>query len=126
METANKPEERQILCSGCLQVVPESIIHVIPYFNGSVGSYVTTYRCERCWLPTLEETRTRLASTEDEAEIVSAANFFVRHSVFLLEFQRGDPAPVVQKLLIKMIDKLQSGDIRLSIGPAVDWPNQSL
>jgi hypothetical protein len=76
MTPAEDREERQIFCSGCLQVFSESLVHVIPYFNSSVTGYVTTYRCEQCWLPSLEETRARLASTQDEAEIVSAAVFF--------------------------------------------------
>jgi hypothetical protein len=118
MGTAKKPNDRQILCSGCLQVVPESLVHVIPYFNGDVGGYVTTYRCARCWLPSLEETRTRLANTKDETEIASAAAFFERHGVILHEFKRGDPALVVRKMLGRMFDLLRSGAIRLSIGPA--------
>ena len=117
MRTTREAEERQILCSRCLQVVPESLVHVIPYFNGDVGEYFTTYRCEQCWLPSLEETRTRLANTEDETEIVAAATFFERHGVFVHEFRRGDPVPVVQKILVGMIDMLRSGAIRLSIGP---------
>jgi hypothetical protein len=117
METAEKPDDRQIVCSGCLQVFPESLIHVIPHFNSNVGGYVTTYRCERCWLPSLEETRTRLASTEDVTEIASVAAFFEQHGVILHEFKRGDPAPVVRTMLCRMFDLLQSGVIRLPIGP---------
>src|SRR5580704_1832496 len=63
MDRDEKPEDRQILCSVCLQVFSESLIHVIPYFNSSANAYVTTYRCEQCWIPALEATRTRLAST---------------------------------------------------------------
>jgi hypothetical protein len=119
MTPAEEPEdqeERQILCSGCLQVFSESLVHVIPYFNGSVNAYVTTYRCEQCWIPALEETRTRLASTQDEAEIVSAGVFFQQHGVHILEFLWGDPNPDVQKILLRMIDLLRSEDIRISIG----------
>src|ERR1700728_4565117 len=94
MDLDEKPEDRQILCSGYLQVFPESLVHVIPYFNSSANAYVTTYRCGQCWIPALEETRARLASTRDEAEIASAAAFFQRHGVHIHEFMRGDPAPV--------------------------------
>jgi hypothetical protein len=115
MDLDEKPEDRQILCSGCLQVFSESLVHVIPYFNSSGNAYVTTYRCEQCWIPALEETRTRLASTRDEAEIASAATFFQRHGVHIHEFMRGDPAPVVQKILLRMVDLLQSEAIRIAI-----------
>jgi hypothetical protein len=116
MDTDEKPEDRQILCSGCLHLFPESLVHVIPYFNSGVNAYVTTYRCEQCWIPALEETRTRLASTKDEAEIASAATFFQKQGVHIHEFMRGDPAPVVQKILLRMVDLLQSEGMRLSIG----------
>jgi hypothetical protein len=116
MATTDKPDERQIVCSGCLQVFPESLINVIPYFNSDVGGYVATYRCEGCWVSSLEETRTRLASTENEAEISSAADLFERHGVVLHEFRRGDPMPVVRKRLCQMLDLLQSRVIRLAVG----------
>jgi hypothetical protein len=115
MDLDEKSEERQILCSGCLQVFPESLVHVIPYFNSSVNAYVTTYRCEQCWIPALEETRARLAGTQDQAEIASAAAFFQQHGVHIHEFMRGDPAPVVRKILLRTVDLLRSEAIRLSI-----------
>jgi hypothetical protein len=117
MGTAENREERQVVCSACLQIFPEPLVHVIPYYNSVAEGYVTTYRCEECWLPSLAETRARLEKTEDEAEIASAAAFFERHGVFLPEFRRGDPIPVVREMLVRMIDLLQSAAIRLSIGP---------
>jgi hypothetical protein len=117
MGTADEAEPRLIVCSGCLRVFPESFINVIPCFNSDVGGYVTTYRCERCWMPSLEETRSRLAATENEAEISSAAILFERHGVVLHEFKRGDPTPVVRKRLGQMLDLLQSRAIRLAVGP---------
>jgi hypothetical protein len=117
MGTAENSEERQVLCSACLQIVPEYLARVIPYYNCVAEVYVTTYRCEECWLPALAETRARLESTEDGAEIASAVAFFERHGVFLYEFYRGDPLSVVRKMLVRVIDQLQSAAIRLSIGP---------
>ena len=118
-EESEDQEERQIFCSGCLQVFSESLIHVIPHFNNSVAAYVTTYRCEECWIPSLEETRSRLASTQDEAEIVSAGDFFQRHGVYVHEFMRGDPASDVQKILLRLIDLLRSEGLRIRIGPDI-------
>jgi hypothetical protein len=126
MTAADEPEdseERQILCSGCLQLFPVSLVHVIPYYNDRVNAYVTTYRCEQCWIPALEETRTRLAATQSEAEIVSAGAFFQRHGVHILEFLWGDPKPDVQKILLRIIDLLRSEGLRISIGPDIPSPN---
>jgi len=123
MQTPEDTEERQVVCSACLQVVAESLIHVIPYHNGHAGRYVTTYRCEACWLPSLEETRARLEGTEDETEIASAVAFFESHGVFLHEHRRGDPVPVVRKMLVRMIDLLRSAAIRPSIGPLAGGSN---
>ena len=123
MELAKSPEEVPIVCSGCLRLVSETLVHVIPYFNKEVRGFVTTYRCEQCWLPSLAETRTRLANTADEMELASAVAFFERRGVILHEFKRGDPAPVIRKMLSRMLDLLKSGTIRLSVGalkPAVE------
>jgi hypothetical protein len=117
METPEDPNERQVVCSACFQVVTEPLVHVIPAYNADVGRFVTTFRCEQCWLPSLEETRARLEATADEAEIASVAVFFENHGVLVHEFHRGDPAPVVRKILVQMMDMLRSGTIRLSIGP---------
>lgn len=116
MATDEGPEERQFVCSRCFQIVPESLIHVLPHFNADVGEYVTTYRCEACWLASLEETRTRIESMEDPAEISSLIDCFERHGVFLLEFRRGDPLPVVRALLERIIEQVSLGTIRLSAG----------
>jgi len=117
MAADQEPEQRQVVCSRCFQIVPESLIHVIPHFNDAVKGYVTTYRCEACWLPSLDETRDRLERTEDAAEIASLAGFFERHGVFLHEFRRGDPLPVVRALLERTIELVRLGTIRLSVGP---------
>jgi hypothetical protein len=117
MATPEDPDERQVVCSACLQVVAEPLIHVIPAYNADVSRFVTTYRCEACWLPSLEETEARLKTTEDAAEIASVAEFFENHGVFVHEFRRGDPAPRVRNILVQMMDMLRSETIRLSIGP---------
>ena len=117
METSEDPNARQVVCSACFQVVAEHLIHVIPAYNADACRFVTTYRCEQCWLPSLEETQARLEATEDEAEIASVAVLFESHGVFVHEFRRGDPVPLVRRILVRMIDMLRSEAIRLSIGP---------
>jgi hypothetical protein len=117
MQTDDGLEQRQLLCSRCFQLFPEELIHVIPHFNDDARAYVTTYRCETCWLPSLEQTRTRLAKTEDWAELVSLIDCLERHGVFLFEYRRGDPLPAVRALLEPAIDLLARGAIKLSAGP---------
>ena len=117
MEASEDQEAHQVVCSACFQVMAEHLIHVIPAYNRDLGRFVTTFRCEACWLPSLEETRARLEATEDESEIASAAAVFEGHNVFVHEFRRGDPVPVVRNILVQMIDLLRSGIIHLSIGP---------
>jgi hypothetical protein len=115
METTEDPEERQVMCSGCTAVFPESEVHVIPYFNNDAQGYVTTYRCEQCWIPALARTSVELANTEDEALIASAVAFFRRHGVFVHEALRGDPLPAVRAVLVGMIDLVRSEAIRLPV-----------
>ena len=112
-----RSEERQILCSSCFKVVPEALVHVIPLFNNGVGGYVTTFRCERCWLPALEESHERIVKADEWVEIASLATFFERHGVFLHEFRRGDPLPIVRQLLCQTIELVKSEVLKLSAGP---------
>jgi len=81
--------EHQVVCSGCFEVVPESRVWLVPFFNDEVQGYVDTYRCEQCLEVAMEQTRSRLAVTEDAAEVGSAAAFFERHGVFIHEYRRG-------------------------------------
>jgi hypothetical protein len=115
METTEDPEELQVCCSGCMAVFPESEIHVIPYFNNDAQGYVTTYRCEQCWIPALARTSVELATTGDAAMVASAVAFFRRHGVFVHEALRGDPLPAVRAVLVGMIDLVRSEAIRLPV-----------
>src|SRR5262249_30627544 len=113
---------RSILCSGCYEILPEPQIHVIPFFNGSVGDFVTTYRCGKCWLGALADTAARLRSAETLLQLAPLAAFFERHSVFVHAFRRGDPAEVVKRSLLQMLELMRTERLKLQIGPASPWP----
>lgn len=76
------PEAAQYMCSKCLRVVSKEHVHVIPWFNESLGDYVTTFRCDDDWQISLSETRMRfLAHVDDPAERSSFVAFFARHGI---------------------------------------------
>ncbi len=100
--------EREMVCSGCLTVHPESRVHVLPTYNGHVKSYVTTFRCDRCWPAALEQTRARLESTAEAAELASAAEFFERYGIYIPERARGAPAEAYRERLLQLVDGLRS------------------
>lgn len=108
--------ERQVVCFGCVGVVPESRVRLIPFFNDDVQRYVDTYRCEQCLEAAMEQTRSRLALTEDAADVGLTAAFFERHGIFIHEYRRGDPVPVVRSILLASLERLRSGQLRLVIG----------
>lgn len=118
MSDESATEERQFACSRCFAIVPESRVHVVPGFNETLGTYVTSYRCDDCWQPTLDETAARLAASDDEEEIASLCTFLERYGVFVFEFRRGDPLPVVKQILLQTIALMKSGAVRLSAGDA--------
>ena len=91
-------------------------MHIVRGFNETLGAYVTSYRCDECWLPTLDETASRLATSEDEEKIASLCAFLERYGVFVFEFRRGDPLPAIKQILSRTIEMMKSGSIRLSAG----------
>ncbi len=108
--------ERHVFCSGCFTVLPESEIHLIPFYNDTLRNYVTTYRCDSCWLDGIDETRKRIELTESSSEIALAAEFFKRHAVFIHEYLRGDPPEEVKRTLLYLIDLMKTGGLKLNIG----------
>ena len=118
-------DERQVFCSACLQVHPELAIHVFPRDNDDVGGYIAIYHCEQCGMPSLQEARDRIRTTEDLTEVESLARFFQRYGVYLHEFLRGDPMAVVRKLLDRMLVMVEAGNIKLSVGRTGDGPGTS-
>ncbi len=118
MSDESEAEERQFACSRCFAIVPESHVHVVPGFNETLSAHVTSYRCDDCWLATLDETAARLTTSEDAEEIASLCVFLEHYGVFVFEFRRGDKLPVVKQILQQTIAMIKSGDIRLSAGDA--------
>lgn len=123
-----KPEEVQALCSACFETVPVAKTHVVPHYNDTLLMYVTTYRCEKCWLATIDATRDRLAACDDPAEVATCAEFFERYKVRVMEHRRGDPLPAVKARLLQLIAELRAGTRTLNIGKAIPvkfpkgWP----
>lgn len=60
------PEHYFLMCSGCHTPTINTEAHVIPYWNATVQSILTTYRCNNCWLPALAETRAAVQSGQME------------------------------------------------------------
>ena len=116
---AKQEEEIRAICSACYQTVPLEQTHVIPCFNEILNAYVTSYRCGKCWGPSLAETRARLEGPVNEDEIETGAMFFQRYGVIVPEHIRRDPAKLVRAALVKLVDRLRDGDLKLAIGPAI-------
>jgi hypothetical protein len=78
----SKSETAQYMCSKCLRVVSQEHVHVIPWFNDTLGDYVTTFRCDDDWQASLSETRVRfLAHLDDADERSRFVAFFARHGI---------------------------------------------
>ena len=118
MVKAKQPEEMQALCSACYQSVPVARTHLIPHFNEVLASYVTTYRCDGCWLKSVDETRDKLR-TDGPTDLASCALFFERYGVPIAESRRGDPPEALRKRLLELVAELRAGTRRLKIGPAI-------
>jgi len=87
-------------------VVPAGQIHVIPFFNAQVSDYVTTFRCEKCWLPSLDQTRRELTEGRDGERRRKLRAWLERCGVTGLPADDG-------AALLRVLDDLRSGRLVL-------------
>ncbi|MCY1060697.1 hypothetical protein [Nannocystis sp. SCPEA4] len=106
------------LCSGCYRTVLAAQVRVIPWFNDSVGDFVTTFRCGDCVATSLADTRARLAAG-GAREISQLAEFFQRHAITILEHRRGDPSETVRPLVERVLEMIERREHLLQIGETV-------
>lgn len=67
-----------MLCSQCFSQCQGRDAHVIPWWNEGEGDFFTTYRCGSCWLGSLDETRARTTSLDEDSRAKLSA-FLRRH-----------------------------------------------
>ena len=106
--------DRQLVCSACFDVCSGDNAHVIPWWNPDVEDFITTYRCGRCWLSSLDETATKIVELDDDSR-KKFCDFLRRHYApdladELLAMSLVDASATVESLL----DKIRSQQIVLS------------
>jgi len=67
-----------LVCSTCLSTCSGPEAHVIPWWNPDERNIFTTYRCEKCWLPSIDETQ-EAVNSKDPRVLASFCDFLVRH-----------------------------------------------
>jgi hypothetical protein len=115
-------DEMKAVCSACFSAVPVEQTHVQPGYNDTLRAYVTTYRCENCWVAGLAATRARVAACTDPEELSTAVVFFSRYGVAVPGLMPGDPVDVVREKLLALLDQLASGEVRLKIDTKATIP----
>ncbi len=99
--------ERQLICSQCWSRGPESKIHVVPYFNNSVGRYVTSFRCDGCVDGALAETMARVRDVDGAGEIETLGDLLRSHGVFVHEWLRGDGLDGLRVAMVNVLASLR-------------------
>lgn len=69
-----------VLCSACYSIAPSATAHVIPWWNAGAEDFFTTFRCENCWLSSLDETVEKVSTLDDDAR-KKFVEFLRRHKV---------------------------------------------
>jgi hypothetical protein len=116
--------ERQLVCSQCWTRAPESRVHLIPYFNNSVGRYVTSFRCDACIESALAETIARVREVDGASELDTLGDLLSSHGVCVHEWQRGAPLDRLRPAMIEVLASLrgQAVRLRLRLGSALPVP----
>jgi len=98
-----------LMCSGCYTPTPVSDAHVIPHWNPTVRRILTTYRCSKCWLPALAETREVV--TSGDADVVSSFCDFLANQGFRKDSEAMRAARIEQTRaqLLLILDATEDG-----------------
>ena len=98
-----------LMCSGCYTPTVSTEAHVIPFWNKTVSSILTTYRCNNCWLPALAETREAVQSGNDE--VLSSFCDFLKLQGFTSDSEklRTDPPEQTKAVLLAILDATGDG-----------------
>ena len=113
MEQENNPSEGKYRCSRCGTVHPFSSIHVVPAWNENVLDFLTSYRCDQCWVETLSETKLKTVVLTDEVR-QKFCDFLDRHEYDeVAQALRGAKLDNSARAVQKFLDHVQAGDIVL-------------
>ena len=55
------------LCSMCFEQKLFGEMGVLPFWNDTAEAFLTSYRCNACWQPSLDDTRMRLSAPTEAA-----------------------------------------------------------
>jgi hypothetical protein len=110
---SDEPAAYNLLCSACLTPCPAAEAHVVPRWNPGLRRVITAYRCGNCWVASLVELRSAVASSD--AEVRSSFCDFLagRGETQAAELIRGAPPDEQQAKLFRLIDALEAGEITL-------------
>jgi hypothetical protein len=100
------------LCSACFQTHPMTGVHVLPWWNESMASFNTTYRCPACWPRALAETRAIVSADMPADQKASMQDFLRRHRHDDLADALTTPEETRAHLL-EFLDRLERRDIIL-------------
>lgn len=99
--------EQQAVCSQCWSRGPRSRIHVVPYFNNSVGRYVASLRCDGCVDAALTETMARARDVDGAGEIDTLGHLLRSHGVLVDEWARGEALDRVRRAMVSVLATLR-------------------
>lgn len=103
-----------MLCSSCYTVCSAADAHVIPWWNADAQDVFTTYRCGKCWLSSLEETRRFVESAGFDSEAQGKfATFFGRHGIAGGPELPSLPRTEAARLVLDLVQAVRSGAVVL-------------
>jgi hypothetical protein len=103
-----------MFCSGCFTICSGPSAHVIPWWNDTAEDFLTTFRCERCWLKSLDETFGKITDWDDGVR-EKFCQFLDRHRLADTAREiRAASLPEGSRLAGGFLALLRGGEYRLS------------
>ncbi|KIG12103.1 hypothetical protein DB30_02048 [Enhygromyxa salina] len=100
----------ELMCSRCYTLCSGANAHVIPWWNEHAGDVFTTYRCEACWLESLDDTQRLVESAQFDDDVCDKfVAFFQRHEKTDVAARLAElPRAAVREALIEVLAQVRA------------------
>ena len=113
MKVAVPDGDYMLLCSACYKTCPGKESHVIPWWNVTMSDFFTTFRCNKCWSDSMDETEAKVKRMTSDIRH-RFCEFMRRHKFTALAKEiEAASLPEASKKILAFLAQIRKGEVVL-------------